>query len=613
MNLTALIGKNGSGKSAVLEFLTIYLSNLQNLDTVKGFILLYEEKNKTFYIRQYGINRSIKLNEKIEKLFKIKELKNQDLLRNTYSININYAIDYPSTKFWNLLSINGIRFNQIFYINKNLNFIFTPIKSWNRINVEIIFKSLSNDYFYIKRVLKYSDNQVENLIKESFEEENFIFYPNKFKLELNKVRYIIELEGNIKKNIDLNFLFNIFEEQGFNLFKLDKKNMETTKLKLALLGIFYIYIKYERFLEKNDVDNLIVKFLKNFYAYSKNKNLNSLEKLRNSVSRIKELSLIELKEIKEQLYKNYYIYKYDKPVIEYLDYVFNEKQSIDAFLSFVEYKPFKDFLITKLPTFININMKDKNERLISDLSFGEKLLNFLLFKLLRIFLEIEERFKENINTLNIIYDEFDIGIHPEMQRRFIKFILKVAKLLKESSERNLSFNMIISTHSPFIVSDVPKDNILFMESGNRIKPLGKNENTFGANLYDILDKGFFVKNSIGSYSEEFIKILSTILLFVLGILSYEKRNEDFLLKKLLEEQNISKNLENLNLQNYKDLINGLIDENFKEFFINQKAETITDYVNMKRIKYFIENLIGEPVMKKNLIKILEEISILSGE
>ena len=65
-----------------------------------------------------------------------------------------------------------------------------------------------------------------------------------------------------------------------------------------------------------------------------------------------------------------------------------------------------------------------------------------------------------------------------------------------------SINIVIVTHSPFILSDMVQDNILYLENGERKIVEGY---TFGANYYDLLYNSFFFeKNAIGEVATRVI-------------------------------------------------------------------------------------------------------------
>ena len=63
--------------------------------------------------------------------------------------------------------------------------------------------------------------------------------------------------------------------------------------------------------------------------------------------------------------------------------------------------------------------------------------------------------------------------------------------------------IILTTHSPFILSDIPACNILALKDGEPDEQF-KNEKTLAANIYDILNNGFFMDDFIGEYSSIFI-------------------------------------------------------------------------------------------------------------
>ena len=100
--------------------------------------------------------------------------------------------------------------------------------------------------------------------------------------------------------------------------------------------------------------------------------------------------------------------------------------------------------------------------------------------------------------INLILDEAEICFHPEYQRLFMSRLLYMIKSLWLN--RHCAFNIIIATHSPFILSDMPRENILYLDDGKAqdremfIKPLA-------ANISDILYQSFFLKNGfIGEWA-----------------------------------------------------------------------------------------------------------------
>jgi hypothetical protein len=66
-------------------------------------------------------------------------------------------------------------------------------------------------------------------------------------------------------------------------------------------------------------------------------------------------------------------------------------------------------------------------------------------------------------------------------------------------DKNL--HIIFSSHSPFLLSDIPKENVIFLEkdeiTGNCKNVSDKtNIDTFGANIHTLLSHGFFMKDGL---------------------------------------------------------------------------------------------------------------------
>ena len=113
------------------------------------------------------------------------------------------------------------------------------------------------------------------------------------------------------------------------------------------------------------------------------------------------------------------------------------------------------------------------------------------------------------NYVNIVLEEVELYFHPEYQRQFIDKLINYLK--KSQFNRIKHFNIIVVTHSPFILSDIPQDNVLFLKDG-------KNDNevcyfkTFGANIHDLLRTSFFLENGlVGEFANNKIEELLTLL------------------------------------------------------------------------------------------------------
>ena len=103
--------------------------------------------------------------------------------------------------------------------------------------------------------------------------------------------------------------------------------------------------------------------------------------------------------------------------------------------------------------------------------------------------------------INLIFDEAELYYHPEYQRQYLKRLLERLSYCHINKSSIRSINILIITHSPFILSDLPKSNILFLKKDEDEKESVENE-TLGANIYDLLKSGFFLDYAIGDLVQQ---------------------------------------------------------------------------------------------------------------
>lgn len=143
---------------------------------------------------------------------------------------------------------------------------------------------------------------------------------------------------------------------------------------------------------------------------------------------------------------------------------------------------------------------------IESMSAGERQLYYIVSTLVYHILNIKSVKEKRVryNNIAIVLDEVELGFHPEYQRKFISFLIETFERLNLSEYLGIHF--FITTHSPFMLSDLRKSNILYIEDGKKID---KEDmlNPFGANINDILAQSFFLRNGfVGEFACK--KILS---------------------------------------------------------------------------------------------------------
>lgn len=143
-------------------------------------------------------------------------------------------------------------------------------------------------------------------------------------------------------------------------------------------------------------------------------------------------------------------------------------------------------------------------------SDGEKKMMSLLSKLGSI---LED---ENAQHHIILLDEPDREMHPEWSRNFIDIVVKMVEILNEGikeksdGKRKLSTQIVISTNSPFLLSDIRKEDIVLLDLDESI-PSDKRKmillenginRTFGANIHNLLKESFFMRSTIGGFASK---------------------------------------------------------------------------------------------------------------
>lgn len=141
-------------------------------------------------------------------------------------------------------------------------------------------------------------------------------------------------------------------------------------------------------------------------------------------------------------------------------------------------------------------ISDKSEITFSRMSSGELQFLFsmshILYHLKNIQSVVSDKYRVKYHHINLVFDEAELYFHPDLQRRFVKMLLESLNKADVDRRSLYSINIIIATHSPFILTDVLGANILYLENGETYK---SRIQTFGANLYDLMHESFFFRSS----------------------------------------------------------------------------------------------------------------------
>ena len=129
-------------------------------------------------------------------------------------------------------------------------------------------------------------------------------------------------------------------------------------------------------------------------------------------------------------------------------------------------------------------------------SSGEK--NYVNFMIPLIGL-IDDSAQKETSTIWCFFDEPDNTMHPQWQRKVIKNMCGVC------NKANKDFQIWISTHSPIMLSDVPKQAAIFLrisKKNNQKESVSRPRSSFAQQIYTLYNDAFFMKQGvIGAFAE----------------------------------------------------------------------------------------------------------------
>lgn len=156
-------------------------------------------------------------------------------------------------------------------------------------------------------------------------------------------------------------------------------------------------------------------------------------------------------------------------------------------------------LLDSLPKNANRELSNIYRYEFSGLSSGEL---YLLTLFGRLYSQIDI---VKYETILILIDEGETTLHPHWQKQYIKWITEYIPMM--FLEKKIQF--ILTTNNPIIASDVPSSNIVFLDLDKttsktivRDKPL-ETHNTFAANIHTLYRESFFMEDGVmGAFALE---------------------------------------------------------------------------------------------------------------
>lgn len=153
-----------------------------------------------------------------------------------------------------------------------------------------------------------------------------------------------------------------------------------------------------------------------------------------------------------------------------------------------------------------------------DFSSGERaLLNYFSWMhMIPYFKDIQtDVIESTFDNILLLIDEIDLYCHPSWQQKLLDYLIQEVKFNFKDKHVQIMF----TTHSPIVLSDMPKSNIIYLKNQNGklfIDEKEKHNETFGSNIYKLFDDAFFLEKQgqVGEFAKKKIQSLINEVLVI---------------------------------------------------------------------------------------------------
>ncbi|ATP55721.1 hypothetical protein CPT03_04190 [Pedobacter ginsengisoli] len=612
ISVSAIVGKNGSGKSTIADFLYLVINKIAFLKKIKSTEkLINEEVFADLFVRldklyKISVGDSIEVFEyelrDDDNTYNITTKKNEgkgifetfDIESFCYSIVVNYSLYALNT------NVLGNWIYPLFHKNDSYQtpIVLNPLRNNGNIDVnneEGLAKSRMLSNILEPDLINFELNKIPELVSDSVP-VRFILEYDEEKISRKKKKY-----RQLYKQLHQKHINKVINNIGFEI------NLESDFLKQAKE---YVYLK-------------IVEIANKYPKFKKFKNLphwisSDKTQLQLYLSKLsEETSHITFKLRQAVNYLKYGIYNPGKDdEILFLSRKIREIKE-ETNLRTIELVP---------PAFFKTNIVFNHGGTFNELSSGEKQqvfsINTIAYHIYNIASVMYEKDTFKYNNINIVFDEVELYFHPEMQRTYISNLLyRISTLQLDDNIHNI--NILFITHSPFILSDIPSSNILRLDIDSETKraiPIDSGEQTFGANIHDLLANDFFLENGfMGEFSKN--KINEIIRFLTIHKLVSK-------LKQLNQKAGDSEQANNQLRDQRKKLeseihifLPELPNENNDSDYISHEELTVESLEKLISRKFHLNlndcistiKVIGEPILRHKLLAMYNEAFPVSDE
>ena len=619
VNITGIIGKNGAGKSSILNYIKrfFYIGGMPLYKIGEDYLLkkaiiaikikeeltifindeLVDNHSNIIYDKSIKVNIVMYGNKQKDNLVGRKIIEGTEKFKNTACVYMSNVFDMVVPEYNSKVEYG--------YYDISTNGIIDELEK----GLIGVGDSRVDKYLYIDEKTQYISNNpnISSLRKFKL---NRIFQQLKYISDSSEnYQYINDNKFKLPEEIIVTTDYNYKEEDIFSRYKDDKISIVGKiiykKLEDEVSNSFNVEIKKKYITYRSIVNRMMISYLDDMdrltskggiYSQWLNDNIASIEYEKVKEKKVTDIidsiyyaikkTIDQCKDIDESL--NRFKYK-----TESYEEIKNKHKSYCKFLDNIEKiifennntkcrglikpsnmtigvlnktKSIKPASITlakegELVITLNENSLDDINSLMRMYLNIESTQDFMIFKWRNIssgeyiLLDTYSKLyslKDKIKQKNIllIIDEGELYLHPEWQRQYINILVEyIPKIYKGKSVQ-----IIFASNSPFLASDMPKNNIIALKKDDNGIYLADNissRETFGANISKLLGESFFMKNTMGDFARH--KIESVIDILKHKEVDLEKREYVKKVIDLIEEPIIKRKLYEFYNEKYKDI------------------------------------------------------------
>jgi len=557
INVTAIVGKNGSGKSSLLQLLEGGIE-FENIDR----FFIYQKDGKYFckyrhikpriifskeikYVKNNDVPRGISFYPEVIKIANSEKI-GKDKLSHYYFgdySGILGGFDVDRQNVYNMLDAR-------FFVPRYINIAIDHIELFEKLKQMYKFDTLrlllrNNSTSYIRKLIDDEKNAFEqgvikytnfspNLIKVCIYEKTKQILKRiqeKWHQPIDKIEIHLYNRNREKIVSVLEKIENMHRSQTNN--DSIKKYNKYQEFDLAVLIAFTEYylkntdpcdtsdLVYETLLEIGDEIKNYAHISQDIVRLTRSYLLDFFQKLKDGEFKFSKDKLLSIDKITESIkyIQQFKVYYFDFEGNPYIDIPIdkNLKENL-GHIQILQKIFFDHEFDCGKEEYLRVFEYDLiNSKIGSDydtISDGEK--HFIQFSIDIIYylkaLKNHNFTPDKESLALFLADEPDNAMHPIWKKRLINSVLEI--LNNYSEIPNIRQHFIFTTHSPFLLSDIPTQNVIFLdqdENGNCkvVNGLKDKKQTFGANIHTLLSDAFFMEDGlIGEFAKE--KIQSVI-------------------------------------------------------------------------------------------------------